>query len=78
MVVLYIAAHPANTVFKLPAGCVKRVAQGDIDILVDIVIHYNHVTRHVQGDPYVEAIALVFMLVRLLDGDVAAHQVRMK
>ena len=76
--VLYISAHPANAVFKLSAGRVKRVAQGDIDILVDIVIHHDYVTRHVQGDPHVEAIALVFMLVRLLDGDMAAHQVRMK
>ena len=78
LMVLYIATHPANAVFELPASRVKRVAQGDIDILVGIVIHHDHVTRHVQGDPHVEAIALVFMLVRLLDGDMAAHQVRMK
>ncbi|MGH8711022.1 MAG: hypothetical protein ACREVA_06870, partial [Burkholderiales bacterium] len=31
LMVLYISAHPANAVFKLPAGRVKRVAQGDID-----------------------------------------------
>lgn len=76
--VLYIAAHPTNAVFDLPAGRVKSIAQGDIDIFVSVVIHYDHVTRHVQGDPHIEAIALVFMLVRLLDGDLAAHQVRMK
>jgi len=76
--VLYITAHPANAVFKLPVGCIKRIAQCDIDILVGIVIYYDHVTRHVQGNPYVEVIALLFMLVRLLDGDMAAHQVRMK
>ena len=78
LMVLYISAHPANAVFKLPAGRVKCVAQGDIDILVSIVIHHDNVARHVQGDPHVEAIALVFMFVRLLDGNMATHQMRMK
>jgi len=71
-VVLYIAAHPANAVFDLPAGRIKSITQGDIDILVGFAIHHDHVTRHVQGDPHIEAIALVFMLVRLPDGDLAA------
>ncbi len=47
LMVLYISAHPANAVFKLPAGRVKCIAQGDIDILVGIVIHHDYVTRHV-------------------------------
>jgi len=71
-VVLYIAAHATNAVFELLAGRVKSIAQSDIDILVGVVIHHDHVTRHVQGDPHIEAIALVFMLVRLPDGDLAA------
>ena len=76
--VLYIAAHSTKAVFELPAGRIKSVAQGHINILVSVVVHYDHVTRHVQGDSDIEAIALVLMLVRLLDGDVAAHQVRVK
>jgi len=56
-----------GVIVQLPPGGVEGVAQGDIDILVFLPIHYDFRARHGQIDVDIERLALLVMLGGLLN-----------
>lgn len=66
-------------VLELALGCVKRVADGDINVFVGlpvagVVAHGNLSLRHAEQDPYLVGVALAMMLMRGLNRDPATGQ----
>lgn len=51
----YFAAQTPGVIFQLALGSIEGIAQGDIDILMVIAVHYDFASRHTDIDAYVEA-----------------------
>src|SRR5262245_26979711 len=73
-----VASELPRMIFELAHRGIEGVADGDIDVLVRLVlraflIHVHVVARHADVDADLVKLALVVMPVRRLDGDVAAH-----
>jgi hypothetical protein len=60
-----------------PPGGVKSLAQRDVGILMCIAVYDDFFSRNVQIDPYIERVALMFVMVWLFNRDVAACQIGM-
>src|SRR5262245_9151751 len=73
-----VASELPRMIFELAHRGIEGVADGDIDVLVRLVlrsllIHMHVVAGHADVDADLVELALVVMPVRRLDGDVAAH-----
>src|SRR5215831_7882697 len=73
-----VASELPRMIFELAHRGIEGVADGDINVLVRLVlraflIHMHVVARHADVDADLVTLALVVMPVRRLDGDVAAH-----
>ena len=73
---LHVAAHRRDDLEQPPRG-VEGIANGDIDILMGLVLRPGaadvHVLpRHAEIDPHSVELAFVLMAMRRLDDDVAA------
>lgn len=64
----------------LLAGRLESVAQRDkrVFIRVRITIDDDFIARHVKIDAHVERITLIFVMMRLFNGDIAARQIGMQ
>ena len=73
---LHVAAHAPDMVFEQPARRIERIANGDIDVLVGMVLRpgmtdEDVLPRHADVDAYIVELALVVMSVGRLDDDLA-------
>src|SRR6476659_7785155 len=73
-----VASELPRMIFELAHRGIEGVADGDIDVLMRLVlraflIHMHVVARHADVDADLVELALVVMAMRRLDGDVAAH-----
>src|SRR5262245_30701216 len=75
---LDVASQLPRMIFELTNRCVEGVADGDIDVLMRLVLrallsHMHVLPGHADVDAHLVELALVVMAMRRLDGNVAAH-----
>ena len=72
-VAAFLLSMPEDLSFR----SVESVTQGNIGILVSVAVDNDFVAGNVEIDTYVECVALVFVVMRLLNRYVATCHIRM-
>ena len=62
----------------LSLGSIKGLSERDVGILMCIAIDHDFITRYIQIYAHIEGVALMFVVVRHFDRDVAACQIGMQ